>query len=373
MTERLLNFSAGPAILPEPVLETARTALWNLNDSGVGILEHSHRGAQFTKVIEEAEANCRKLAGISDDYDVLFLQGGASTQFFMAPMNWLGEGKSASFINTGTWSTKAIAEAKLFGEAHVAASSEDEGFSYIPSDSDVHWKPEATYAHYTSNNTIAGTQFSATPAAPAGMPLFCDASSDIFSKPKEAARLRPSGSRHEAAIDGIDIEGNVDSIGVLPGELKRDLRGLLQAELLDVLDGEDVGLRRRASCTPSRGTCQPPIPTCTRLVAGTFGRFVAQYQGVVCMRSSRSFSWMSIWRSIWMMPMRFEVHSAMPRTQGNPIEWSPPSISGTAPEEAICATPRVIWSKLFSRLPGMVKTSPASHSVICSRRSTPSS
>lgn len=183
MTERLLNFSAGPAILPEPVLETARTALWNLNDSGVGILEHSHRGPEFTQVIEEAEANCRKLAGISDAYDILFLQGGASTQFFMAPMNWLGEGKCASFINTGTWSTKAIEEARLFGEAHVAASSEDSAFSYIPGDSDVHWKAGAAYAHYTSNNTIAGTQFSATPAAPAGTPLFCDASSDIFSKP----------------------------------------------------------------------------------------------------------------------------------------------------------------------------------------------
>ena len=115
------------------------------------------------------------------------------------------------------------------------------------------------------------------------------------------------------------------------------------------------------------------MPTWTRFFGLTLGRLVAQYQGVVCIRSSRSFSWMSMWRSKWMMPIFFEVHCAMPRTQGKPIEWSPPSISGRAPLEATCATPRVIWSKLFSRLAGMVNTSPASHSVICSRRSTPSS
>ena len=183
MTERLFNFSAGPAILPEPVLEAARSALWAFEDSGIGILEHSHRGSYFTKVIEDTVSNCRKLAGISDDYEILFLQGGASTQFFMAPMNWLGEGKTASFVNTGTWSKKAIKEAKLFGNVHVAASSEDEKFSYIPADNDIKWQADAAYAHYTSNNTIAGTQFSGTPSVPTGVPLFCDASSDIFSKP----------------------------------------------------------------------------------------------------------------------------------------------------------------------------------------------
>ncbi len=181
MTQRILNFSAGPAILPEPVLKSAREALWAFEDSGIGILEHSHRGAYFTKVIEETVANCRKLAGIGDDYDILFLQGGASSQFFMAPMNFLGGDKTASFVNTGTWSSKAIKEATLFGKVHVAASSEDENFSYIPKT--IHWQEDASYAHYTSNNTIAGTQFADTPEAPDDMPLFCDASSDIFSRP----------------------------------------------------------------------------------------------------------------------------------------------------------------------------------------------
>ncbi len=181
MTERVYNFSAGPAILPEPVLKGAQEALWALGDSGIGILEHSHRGAYFTEVLAEAVANCRKLAGIGDDYEILFLQGGASTQFFMAPMNWLAAGKTASFVNTGTWSKKAIKEAKLFGDVHVAASSEDENFSYVPSE--IAWQEGATYAHYTSNNTIAGTQFAVPPSPPAGVPLFCDASSDIFSRP----------------------------------------------------------------------------------------------------------------------------------------------------------------------------------------------
>ncbi|MCP4445829.1 MAG: 3-phosphoserine/phosphohydroxythreonine transaminase [Myxococcales bacterium] len=183
MTERLFNFSAGPAILPEPVLQSAQSALWAFEDSGIGILEHSHRGALFSKVIEETEANCRKLAGISDDYEVLFLQGGASTQFFMIPMSWLGEGKTASYVNTGTWSNKAIKEAKLYGDVHVAASSEDKNFSYLPTEAEIQWPAGAAYAHYTSNNTIAGTQFAGTPTVPEGVPLICDASSDIFSKP----------------------------------------------------------------------------------------------------------------------------------------------------------------------------------------------
>jgi phosphoserine aminotransferase len=181
MSDRVFNFSAGPAILPEPVLKRAQAALWNFDDSGAGILELSHRGSQFTRVLEEAEANCRELAGIGDDYDVLFLQGGASTQFFMIPMNWLSEGKSGDYINTGTWSRNAMKEARLFGGVHCVASSEDQAFSYIPKAQEMHWSASAAYAHYTSNNTIVGTQFSETPTVPAGIPLLCDASSDIFS------------------------------------------------------------------------------------------------------------------------------------------------------------------------------------------------
>lgn len=183
MTQRALNFSAGPAVLPEPVIKTAQSAIWNIDDTGVGIMEHSHRGAAFTKVLTEAEANVRELANIGDDHDVLFLQGGASTQFFMAPMNWLGKDQTADYLNTGAWSKKAMKEAKAFGTVNVVASSEDENFSYIPGAEKTKWTEGAAYAHFTSNNTIAGTQFATEPAAPAGTPLLCDASSDIFSRP----------------------------------------------------------------------------------------------------------------------------------------------------------------------------------------------
>jgi phosphoserine aminotransferase len=165
--------------LPEPVLELTKEAVWSLDGSGIGVLEHSHRGPEFTKVIEQAEARCRKLAGISDDYAVLFLQGGASLQFAMVPMNLMPEGGTADFINTGAWSKKAIKEANKIGTAHVAASSEDENFSYIPAE--PRWSDAPAYCHFTSNNTIFGTQFEVEPEAPA--PLVCDASSDIFSRP----------------------------------------------------------------------------------------------------------------------------------------------------------------------------------------------
>jgi phosphoserine aminotransferase len=188
MSERIFNFSAGPAILPEPVLEKARDAIWAYEGSGIGILEHSHRGASFKKVIEEAEANCRELAQIGDEYHVLFLQGGASTQFFMAPMNWLGPDKSADYINTGSWSKKAMKEAKLFGKVHEVASSADENFNYIPTSDTWSFSENPTYLHYTSNNTIAGTQFAEVPSAPNGAPVLCDASSDIFSRPVDISK-----------------------------------------------------------------------------------------------------------------------------------------------------------------------------------------
>lgn len=186
MSERVFNFSAGPAVLPEPVLQEAQAALWDIDGSGIGILEHSHRGKVFDKVIEEAEADCRSLAGIPDTYRVLFLQGGASTQFFMVPANFLADGGTADYINTGSWSKKAIAEAKRYGTAHVSATSEDENFSYIPST--VEASADPTYVHFTSNNTIFGTQFRAEPATPGNAFLVCDASSDIYSRPIDIAK-----------------------------------------------------------------------------------------------------------------------------------------------------------------------------------------
>ncbi len=183
MSDRLFNFSAGPATLPEPVIEKAQKALWNLEGSGVGIMECSHRSPEFDGVIARAEATCRELLSIPDSYHVLFLQGGASSQFYMVPMSLLSKGQTADYINTGAWSKKAIKEAKLFGDVHVAATSEDERFSYIPTPDATKWSASPTYIHFTSNNTIAGTEFFTAPAAPDGVPLICDASSDIMSRP----------------------------------------------------------------------------------------------------------------------------------------------------------------------------------------------
>ncbi len=181
MTKRIFNFAAGPAVLPVPVLEEARQNLLSLGETGIGILEHSHRGKAFLGVLARAEADCRALAGIPDNYRVLFLPGGASTQFFQVPQNFLTKGDVADYILTGSWSQKAAEQARRFGKVHVAASSEDKNFTYIPRDCDYGAKPR--YVHFTSNNTIFGTQWQAVPDVPGDAWLVCDASSDIYSRP----------------------------------------------------------------------------------------------------------------------------------------------------------------------------------------------
>src|SRR5437868_5746276 len=132
MPDRIHNFSAGPAVLPESVLRKAQEAIWNAAGSGIGIMEHSHRGKVFDRVINEAEAACRNLAGIPDNYRILFLQGGASLQFAMVPMNFLTSDGTADYLITGVWSQKAVKEAKPLGKVHLAASSEDSHFDRIP-------------------------------------------------------------------------------------------------------------------------------------------------------------------------------------------------------------------------------------------------
>jgi phosphoserine aminotransferase len=184
MTDRIHNFSAGPAVLPEPVLRKAQEAIWNVAGSGIGIMEHSHRGKVFDKILAEAEANCRALAGIPDDYAVLFLQGGASLQFSMVPMNFLPADRTADYLNTGVWSQKAIKEAKILGgKVHIAASSEGTNFDRIPKSEEITYSASPAYVHLTTNNTIFGTQWKSEPAVPSGVPLVADTSSDMFSRP----------------------------------------------------------------------------------------------------------------------------------------------------------------------------------------------
>jgi phosphoserine aminotransferase len=185
---RTFNFSAGPAVLPEPVLREAQEALWDFAGTGIGILEHSHRGGPFERVVQQTEADCRKLAGIPDDYAVLFLSGGASTQFFMLPANLLPEGGTADYLVTGAWSEKAVAEAKRYGQVHEAASSAATNHDRIPRAGEMRWSERPAYAHFTSNNTIFGTQWASEPTPPPGVWLACDASSDVFSRPFDVTR-----------------------------------------------------------------------------------------------------------------------------------------------------------------------------------------
>ena len=188
MGERIHNFSAGPAVLPEDVLREAQGALLDLEGSGIGVLEHSHRSSTVDEIFARTEADCRELAGIPDDYRILYLQGGASTQFTMLPANLLREGDTADYLNTGSWSKKAIAEAKRYGGVHVASSSEDENFNFVPGAEEIRYSEQPAYVHFTSNNTIFGTQYRSEPETPDDVWLACDASSDIFSRPLDVPR-----------------------------------------------------------------------------------------------------------------------------------------------------------------------------------------
>lgn len=186
---RAKNFNAGPAALPLAALERAQRELTDLGGTGMSVLEHSHRGKAYEAVHDEAIALVRELMGVSADYDVLLLQGGASQQFAMVPMNLLPAGKSADYVLTGAWSQKAYKEAKTLGAARVAASTEkDKKFARIPKQAELELDAGAAYAHITSNNTIFGTQWHAFPDTGA-VPLVADMSSDIMWRPIDVSRF----------------------------------------------------------------------------------------------------------------------------------------------------------------------------------------
>lgn len=178
---RVFNFSAGPAVLPEAVLKKAASELYNYDNTGMSVMEMSHRSKEFQKIIDDAEANLRKLMNIPDHYKVLFLQGGATLQFSMVPMN-LFRNKVVDFVHTGAWSEKAIKEAKRFGKVNIIASSEDQNFNYVPDLSCLKISDDADYVHIVQNNTIFGTRIKTLPNT-MGKPLVSDMSSNILSEP----------------------------------------------------------------------------------------------------------------------------------------------------------------------------------------------
>lgn len=181
MEKRIYNFAAGPAILPEPVLKEAQEQLWALPGVGMSILEISHRSKTFDKIIAEAKDGLKSLLSINDDYELLFLQGGASLQFSMVPLNLMVKNKKADYIVTGSWSKKAVKEAKRVGTVNIAASTEEGNFKRIPKQEELKLDPQADYVHFTSNNTIFGTEWHKEPEV-GSVPLVCDASSDILHK-----------------------------------------------------------------------------------------------------------------------------------------------------------------------------------------------
>lgn len=201
---RVYNFSAGPSMLPESVLAKAAEEMLDYKGTGMSVMEMSHRSKIYTSIIENAESLIRKIMNIDDSYSVLFLQGGASTQFSMIPMNLFSKFKKADFINTGNWSKKAISEAKLFGTANIIASSEDKNFTYIPENYKI--SEDVDYVHITSNNTLEGTRYVAYPET-GNIPLVADMSSEIMSTEIDVSKfgLIYAGAQKNLGPAGLTI------------------------------------------------------------------------------------------------------------------------------------------------------------------------
>jgi phosphoserine aminotransferase len=206
MTERIYNFSAGPAVLPESVLKQAQQELFALPGVGMSVLEISHRSTAFERIINEAEADLRRLLGIPENYKVLFLQGGASLQFSMVPMNLLPQGGSADYLLTGSWGQGAIKEAKKLGAVREAASTAETNFNRLPRPEEIKLDPNAAYLHFTSNETIFGVEFQEEPEA-GDVPLVCDMSSNFISKPIDVSKygLIYAGAQKNAGPAGATM------------------------------------------------------------------------------------------------------------------------------------------------------------------------
>jgi phosphoserine aminotransferase len=205
-TQRIYNFSAGPAVLPIPVLEEAQRDLVALPGVGMSVLEISHRSKTFEDILARTEADLRALGSVPSSHKVLFLQGGASMQFSMVPMNLLTPGTTADYIVTGGWAQKAVKEAQRVGTVTIAASTESENFSRVPRQDELRLTPNAAYVHFTTNNTLFGTEWKSEPVV-GDVPLVADASSDIFSRPIDVAKygLIYAGAQKNLGPSGVTL------------------------------------------------------------------------------------------------------------------------------------------------------------------------
>ncbi len=223
---RVYNFSAGPGMLPEAVLEQARSEMMDWHGSGMSVMEMSHRSKEFVSIAEQAEADLRHLLGIGDDYQVLFLQGGASAQFAMVPINLLGDRGKADYFNTGQWSKKAIAEARRFGSVNIAVDAEPSSFTTIPGRGHCQLDPDAAYVHYTPNETIGGLEFQDIPDCGA-IPLVADMSSTILSRPVDVSRF---------GVIYAGAQKNIGPAGLTVVIVRRDLIGHARSDMPAMFD-----------------------------------------------------------------------------------------------------------------------------------------
>ena len=212
---RVFNFSAGPAVMPEPVLERIREDIPDWNDTGMSVMEVSHRSKEFVEVAEKAAQTLRDLLAIPDDYSVLFLQGGATLQFAMVPLNLAEDGQAVDYVQTGSWSKKAIGEGSRYCDVRIVADSADRNFTYVPEEADWQRSADAAYLHYCANETIAGVEFPFVPDA-GDVPLVCDMSSTILSRPVDVSRF---------GIIYAGAQKNIGPAGVTLVIIRKDLLG----------------------------------------------------------------------------------------------------------------------------------------------------
>lgn len=260
---RAYNFCAGPASLPEAVLQQAQAEMLDYQGRGLSVMEMSHRSDVYAQIAQEAEQDLRDLLGISDDYAVLFLQGGASTQFAMIPMNLLGAGQTADYIVTGTWSQKAYKEAKRFGQARVAASSEADNFFKLPVQDQWQLSDDAAYVHYAANETIGGVEFPYIPDVKA--PLVADFSSSILSEPLDVSRF---------GLIYAGAQKNIGPAGIVVVIVRRDLLGKAGAQVPTMLNYQTQA---------DNGSMYNTPPTYAWYLSGLVFKWLKQQGGLAAM------------------------------------------------------------------------------------------
>ena len=261
---QVFNFSSGPAVLPPEVLRQVQAELLDWHGSGMSVMEMSHRGPEFGQILAEAEADFRTLLSIPDNYKVLFLQGGAHLQFAMLPLNFTTAGSTVDFVNTGHWSKVAIKEVSRYAKVNIAASSEDKNFSYVPDESTWQRTPDAAFLHYCSNETIGGVEFNHVPQSD-NVPLICDMSSNILSRPIDVSRF---------GVIYAGAQKNMGPSGVALSIIRDDMLGKARSDTPTMLNYKTYA---------DNGSMYNTPPSFGIYVAGLVFKHVLQQGGLAAM------------------------------------------------------------------------------------------